>query len=78
MAGRHRKAVELYLKRADGDPIVVETVRGLADRWDLIEKTGDGGGQVPQLASVLLAAAGGLSVPHLDALAALEAELKDT
>ena len=75
--GRHRQAVENYLERAEGDPITVETVRGLADRWDIIEKTGEGAGQLPQLASVLLQAATHLSIPHEDALAALEAELRN-
>lgn len=74
--GRHRQAVELYLETAEGDPITVETVRGLADRWDLIEKTGEGAGQLPQLASVLMQCAQQLSIPHEDALAALEAELR--
>ena len=45
--GRHRQAVELYLQQAEGDPIVIETVRGLADRWDVIEKTGQGAGTLP-------------------------------
>lgn len=76
MTGRHRDAVERYLERAEGDPITVECVRGLADRWDLVEATNDGTGQVPQIASVLLQAAEKLSIPHEDALAALEAELR--
>ena len=74
---RHRQAVELYLQQAEGDPIVVETVRGLADRWDVIEKTGEGAGTLPQLASVLIQCSEKLSIPHEDALAALEAELRN-
>ncbi|MGB1917853.1 MAG: hypothetical protein ACPHO0_09270, partial [Luminiphilus sp.] len=76
MAGRHMAAVETFLETAEGDPITVETVRGLARRWDLIEASGEGGGQVPQVASVLLQAAEKLSIPHEDALASLENALK--
>tara|TARA_R110000824_G_scaffold47396_1_gene135018 strand:+ start:154 stop:390 length:237 start_codon:yes stop_codon:yes gene_type:complete len=76
MAGRHRDAVERYLESCEGDPITVETVRGLADLWDSIEISGKNIGQVPQLAAVLMQAAEKLSVPHLDLLASLEAELR--
>ncbi len=75
--GRHRQAVEKYLETADGDPVTVETCRGLADRWDAIE-AGDGAGvgQIPQLAAVLLQSCKDLSIPHEDALASLENALK--
>ena len=75
--GRHRRAVETYLETADGDPVTIETCRGLADRWDAIE-AGDGAGvgQIPQLAAVLLQSCKDLSIPHEDALASLENALK--
>ena len=76
MMGRHRKAVEQYLERAEGDPVTIETVRGLADRWDEIEAGADGAGQIPQIAAVLLQSAEKLSEPHEDALATLENALK--
>ena len=75
MAGRHRNAVETFLERASGSVIEMEALRGLADRWDDIEHTGDGVGQIPQIAAVLLNAAEKLSIPEEDALAALEREL---
>ena len=75
MAGRHRNAVETFLERASGSVIEMEALRGLADRWDDIEDTGDGVGQIPQIAAVLLNAAEKLSIPEEDALAALEREL---
>ena len=75
MSGRHRNAVERLLEKAEGNPVEVETLRGLADRWDQIEQSGEGGGQVPQLAAVLLSSAALLSIPEEDALAALEREL---
>jgi len=75
MAGRHRDAVEALLERASGNAVEVETLRGLADRWDQIEQSGEGGGQIPQLAGVLLNTAGLLSIPEEDVLAALEREL---
>ena len=76
--GRHRKAVEKYLETAEGDPVTVETCRGLADRWDAIEASADnaGAGQIPQLAAVLLQSCKELSIPHEDALASLENALK--
>ncbi len=75
MTGRHRNAVETFLERASGSVIEMEALRGLADRWDDIEDTGDGVGQIPQIAAVLLNAAEKLSIPEEDALAALEREL---
>ena len=75
MTGRHRTAVETFLERATGTPVEVEALRGLADRWDDIEETGEGAGQIPQIAAVLLQAAEKLAIPEEDALAALEAEL---
>ena len=75
MAGRHRAAVEAFLEKATGTPVEKEALRGLADRWDVIEKSGEGAGQVPQIAAVLLQAAEKLTIPEEDALAALEAEL---
>jgi hypothetical protein len=75
MTGRHRAAVETLLERATGSPVEIESLRGLADRWDEIETSGEGGGQIPQLAAVLLSSAGLLNIPEEDALAALEAEL---
>lgn len=76
MTGRHMQAVETFLETAKGDPITIETVRGLARRWDVIEASGEGAGQVPQVASVLLQAAEKLSIPQEDALASLENALK--
>jgi hypothetical protein len=75
MTGRHRNAVEIFLERASGSVIEMEALRGLADRWDDIEDSGDGVGQIPQIAAVLLNAAEKLSIPEEDALAALEREL---
>ena len=75
MTGRHRNAVETFLERATGTPVEVEALRGLADRWDDVEETGEGAGQIPQIAAVLLQAAEKLAIPEEDALAALEAEL---
>ena len=75
MTGRHRDAVEEFLEKASGTPIEVESLRGLADRWDEIERSGDGTGQIPQVAAILLQAAQSLTIPEEDALAALEAEL---
>ena len=75
--GRHRQAVEEYLEITEGDPIVVETCRGLADRWDAIEAGADGAGQIPQIASVLVQCCEKLSTLHEDALASLENALKD-
>ena len=75
MAGRHRDAVETLLEKASGNAVEVETLRGLADRWDQIEQSGEGGGQIPHLATVLLNTAGLLSIPEEDVLAALEREL---
>ena len=47
--GRHRDAVERHLQTAVGDPMTVETVRGLADRWDAIEQgNGEAAGQIAQ------------------------------
>lgn len=74
--GRHREAVEAFLERAEGDEVTVSTLRGLADRFDEIERTKEGQGQVPQLAAVLLDTAGKLRIPVEDALDALEAELR--
>ncbi len=75
--GRHRDAVERHLETAVGDPITVETVRGLADRWDAIEQgNGEAAGQIAQLASVLLQSAQNLSIPHEDALESLENALR--
>ncbi len=75
--GRHRKAVEKYLETAEGDPVTVETCRGLADRWDAIEAgDGQGAGQIPQIAAVLLQSCKELSIPHEDALASLENALR--
>jgi len=74
--GRHRKAVEKYLETAEGDPVTVETCRGLADRWDAIEAGADGAGQIPQIAAVLLQSCKELSIPHEDALASLENALR--
>lgn len=74
--GRHREAVEKYLETAEGDPVTVETCRGLADRWDAIEAGADGAGQIPQIAAVLLQSCKELSIPHEDALASLENALK--
>jgi hypothetical protein len=74
---RHRKAVEKFLETAEGDPVVVETCRGLADRWDAIEAGADGAGQIPQIAAVLLQSCEKLSIPHEDALASLENALKE-
>ena len=74
--GRHRKAVETFLETAEGDPVVVETCRGLADRWDAIEAGADGAGQIPQIATCLLASCEKLSIPHEDALASLENALR--
>jgi hypothetical protein len=74
--GRHRQAVETYLETAESDPVTVETVRGLADRWDDIEAGADGAGQIPQIAAVLLQSCEKLTIPHEDALAALEDALK--
>jgi len=74
--GRHRQAVEKYLETAEGDPVTVETCRGLADRWDAIEAGADGAGQIPQIAAVLLQSCKELSIPHEDALASLENALK--
>ena len=75
--GRHRDAVERHLATAVGDPITVETVRGLADRWDAIEQgNGEAAGQIAQLASVLLQSAQNLSIPHEDALESLENALR--
>lgn len=74
--GRHRLAVDKFMREgAEGDPVQVATLRGLADRWDEIERSGEGLGQVPQLAGVLLNAAEKLRIPHVDALAELEREL---
>lgn len=75
MTGRHRKAVEAFLETATGSAVEMESLRGLADRWDVVEQTGEGVGQVPQIAAVLLNAAEKLSIPQEDALAALEADL---
>lgn len=74
--GRHRKAVEAFLDRAEGDEVTISTLRGLADRFDEIERSGEGAGQIPQLAAVLLDTAGKLRIPVEDALEALEAELR--
>lgn len=75
--GRHREAVEAFLERAEGDEVTVSTLRGLADRFDQIEMSGgEGAGQIPQLAAVLLDTAGKLRIPVEDALDALEAELR--
>ena len=74
--GRHRKAVETYLETAEGDPITIETCRGLADRWDAIEAGADGAGQIPQIAACLLQSCEKLTEPHEDALASLENALK--
>ena len=74
--GRHREAVKAFLERAEGDEVTVSTLRGLADRFDEIERTKEGQGQVPQLAAVLLDTAGKLRIPVEDALDALEAELR--
>ena len=74
--GRHREAVEARLDRAEGDEVTISTLRGLADRFDEIERSGEGAGQIPQLAAVLLDTAGKLRIPVEDALEALEAELR--
>jgi len=74
--GRHRKAVEAFLERAEGDEVTVSALRGLADRFDSIELTGTGEGQIPQLVAVMLDTAGKLRIPVEDALDALEAELR--
>ena len=74
--GRHREAVEAFLDRAEGDEVTISTLRGLADRFDEIERSGEGAGQIPQLAAVLLDTAGKLRIPVEDALEALEAELR--
>ncbi|MCP4795125.1 MAG: hypothetical protein GY885_03090 [Phycisphaeraceae bacterium] len=76
MAGRHREAIEKYLEVADGDPVTVETCRGLADRWDQVEQSGEGTGQIPQIAAVLLQSAEKLVTFQEDALASLENALK--
>lgn len=74
--GRHREAVEAFLERAEGDEVTISALRGLADRFDEIERTKEGQGQVPQLVAVLLDTAGKLRIPVEDALDALEAELR--
>jgi len=74
--GRHRKAAEAFLERAEGDEVTISALRGLADRFDEIERTGEGGGQIPQLVAVMLDTAGKLRIPVEDALDALEAELR--
>jgi len=74
--GRHRKAAEAFLERAEGDEVTVSALRGLADRFDAIERTGTGQGQIPQLVAVMLDTAGKLRIPVEDALDALEAELR--
>ena len=74
--GRHREAVEAFLERAEGDEVTVSALRGLADRFDEIERTKEGQGQVPQLVAVMLDTAGKLRIPVEDALDALEAELR--
>jgi hypothetical protein len=73
--GRHRRAVDEFLKTAECDAVQVATLRGLADRWDQIEFTGDGAGQVPQLAAILWQSAANVRTKQVDALAELEREL---
>lgn len=74
--GRHREAIERFLERAEGDEVTVSLLRGLADRFDVIEETQEGTGQIPQLAGVLANTAQMCRIPVEDALEALEAELR--
>ncbi len=53
--GRHRLAVDKFLREgAEGDPVQVATLRGLADRWDGSERTGDSRAQMAVVAGVFL------------------------
>lgn len=74
--GRHREAIERFLERAEGDEVTESLLRGLADRFDRIEETQEGTGQIPQLAAVLANTAQSCRIPVEDALEALEAELR--
>ena len=74
--GRHREAVNKFLKTAQCDEVTAATLHGLADRWDIIEATQEGTGQIPQLAAVLLNTAQSCRIPVEDVLQSLELELR--
>ena len=75
MVGRHRQAADELLELSPADPVTCAALRGLADRWDEIEATGEGSGQLGQIVPVLLGIARGLAVESDDALDQLIAEL---
>lgn len=76
--GRHRRAVEQFLEKAETDEVTTAALFGLADRWDVIETTQEGTGQIPQLAAVLLNTAQSCRLPVKDALDALEMQLRQS
>jgi len=72
---RHRQAAEELLAIATTDTVTASALRGLCDRWDDIERTGDGTGQLGQLAPIVVSIAQSLTLADADVLAQLIAEL---
>jgi hypothetical protein len=75
MVNRHRKAANELLEQSTADPVTRSTLIGVADRWDEIERTGEGAGQIGQLAPIFLNIAGSIQMKSDDALDRLIAEL---
>ena len=75
MVNRHRAAADELLELVTADPVTRMVLIGLADRWDQIERTGDGIGTVGQIAPVILNLVGSLTIQTDDALDQLIAEL---
>ena len=75
MVNRHRQAANELLEQSTADPVTRATLIGLADRWDNIEQSGEGAGQIGQLAPIFLHIAGSLRMKSDDALDQLIAEL---
>lgn len=75
MVGRHRDAADELLELATADPVTRMVLIGLCDRWDQIERTGEGIGTVGQIAPVILNLVQSLAIEADDALDQLIAEL---
>lgn len=75
MVNRHREAANELLEQSTADPVTRMVLMGLADRWDDIERSGEGAGQLGQLAPIFLAIAGSVQMKSDDALDRLIADL---
>ena len=75
VVSRHRAAADELLELVTADPVTRMVLIGLADRWDDIERTGDGVGTVGQIAPVILNLVASMTIEADDALDQLIAEL---